>query len=117
MSERGSTLLETTAALGIAGLIVYGSAQTALQATQTLSAVEVRERMLSVARNQIETARGAPCAPPFVCPPAFRCSLLRRDIGTTVELRAEVGHGAGGSRSDDKPVVLATFIRAPDGCG
>ncbi len=116
MSERGSSLLETSAALGIAGLLVYGSAQAALQVTRTLATVERREDMLAAARNLLEAARGAPCAPPSTCPPGLRCSLRELAAGSSVELRAEVSSQAGRGSDDRDTVVLTTITSPPAGC-
>ena len=74
MSQRGSGLLDAIAATAI-GLLVAHAATDTRAAKYALASTEARDRLLVIARNQLEHALAAPCAPSADCPSDAACTM------------------------------------------
>lgn len=83
--QGGTTILECTAALVVAGLAILS----ATHATGAAASVVKHGRLVadttSVARGLLERELGAPCAASLSCPPDYRCSIARTRIGAALD--------------------------------
>jgi hypothetical protein len=81
---RGSSLLETMAAVALAGLVSAGWADSLAHQARTLSKISDQSESLSLARNLLATAAAAPCAPKIPCPEDKTCResrhILRKEL-------------------------------------
>jgi hypothetical protein len=97
MSQRGSGLLDAIAATAI-GLLVAHAATDTVAAIRALAATEARDRLLVTARNHLEHALAAPCAPVADCPPEAECTIdtVVVSAGPPVLTRVRVSIAAAG---------------------
>ena len=80
-SRSGVSLIDSVVALAVTGLVLAGSARGLLTATTVTRTADRRMRALTLARNTMENALGAACAPPYSCAPGFVCRNRRQETG------------------------------------
>lgn len=79
-TERGLSLLECTASLALAALVLATTTQASQAAATLVRKARVLADTVDVARNLLEHELGAPCAPPFPCPHGYRCEVTRAPV-------------------------------------
>lgn len=77
MNQRGASLIEATASVVVAGLLLATAGGGLHNATEILGAEMRRHRRITLARNLIEAEYGAPCTGSFTCPGSYRCNVGR----------------------------------------
>jgi type II secretory pathway pseudopilin PulG len=119
-NAHGSALLESMAAVAIAGLLSAGWANVLVRQTRTMTEIRDLSRTLTIARNILVHAASAGCAPVPVCPREKSCRTMRTPLrggsGTYPPLvRLEV---AVSSRRHEAPAVRLTTLAYSGGmCG
>lgn len=78
--ERGLSLLECTASLALAALLLATTTRASQAAATLVRKARVLADTVDVARNLLEHELGAPCAPPFPCPEGYRCEVTRAPV-------------------------------------
>ncbi len=114
-------LLESVAALALAGLFVRLGQNGVFRTAKLLTAATRETSALSAARNLLEWQRVVPCATRPACPPGMRCRIRRRLLGQRSDGESvfRVRVGVFSSPSDRKPSIsLATLtLRSRRNCG
>ncbi|MFN2375588.1 MAG: hypothetical protein ABR538_03575 [Candidatus Binatia bacterium] len=80
VGERGLSLLECTASLALAALLLATTTQASQAAATLVRKARVLADTVDVARNLLEHELGAPCASPFPCPDGYRCEVTRAPV-------------------------------------
>jgi type II secretory pathway component PulJ len=126
--QRGSSLLEALVALAVSALLLQSAADGALSAARRLGEARALGQALTLARNVLDRALAAPCAPAGFaadeCEEPFRCTLENDVLGqragaqgavSILRLRAQVfaRDEEGGERSLAR---LATVGAIPHAC-
>ena len=113
-SRRGTALLDAVGAAAVALTLGVAATDVAVSVS-TLGLTARRERALTVARNLVEHAGAAPCAPLPDCPPEMTCALVRDSLDAvttgTSRLTATV------AETDDARVTVRLASAASSGCG
>lgn len=78
--QRGLTLVECIASLVVAGLVLTCTAGASQAAATLVRRARALSETLDVARGLLEHELGAPCAAPFECPEAYRCTVTRSPL-------------------------------------
>jgi len=83
--SRGTSLLETVAAIGVTALVLGGAAEQARAACTLVREARAITRALTSARNVLDVALATPCAPVqnagAVCAHDLRCALSASETG------------------------------------
>ncbi len=121
---RGTSLLEAIVAVGVGAAVVAATTGAIARAARTVADAREQTQATTLARNALDTALAAPCAPAGGgCAPGWRCTMTTTplfsrtaaDEPVVVErVQAEVARDA---TSEPRPAVAFTTVRArPASC-
>ena len=83
--QRGSSLLEAVGALAVAAAILASAATQGLQSASAVIEARSASRALTLARNILDRALAAPCAPASyaaaICADPYRCTVAAQTLG------------------------------------
>jgi hypothetical protein len=114
MRERGSGLLDAVGATAVALTLGIAATDVTLSIS-TLGRTARREGLLTVARNWVDRAAAAPCAPSPPCPQGVACDLARESLDGVVADASRIIATVTDDADASLRVRLATV--APANCG
>jgi len=83
--QRGSSLLEAVVALAVAAAILASAATQGLRSAEVVVEAHSASRALTLARNVLDRALAAPCAPATyaaaICADPYRCTVAAQTLG------------------------------------
>lgn len=118
--DRGSGLVESIAAVAIAGLLSAGWTNALVRQTKMLAEIRERSESMTLARNLLVHAASGDCGPAPDCSSGKTCRMTRTRLRTGLAtspplMRLEVSVSS--AQNDAPAVSLATLAYAGGVCG